>query len=139
MGIAFRLPGAAVPEHHGAAAVLALRDDALEAPVLERVVLHVHREALVGGIEARSLRHRPALEHALELESEVVVQPRGGVLLDHEYSITARTFGDGRRGRALGLGGPREATLAPVLPQRAVGGAAHGLSPSRSPPGGGWS
>src|SRR5262249_47681918 len=55
-----RSPGAAVPEQHGAAAVLAGRDDPLEAAVLERVVLHLHRQALFARIEAGSLGHRPA-------------------------------------------------------------------------------
>src|SRR5215813_14229799 len=46
------------------------------------MVLGLHREALVRRVEARALRHGPALQHALELEPEVVVQPRGGVALD---------------------------------------------------------
>ena len=65
---------AAVPEQHRAAAVLALGDHALEAAVLDRVVLDLHGEALLGRVEARPLGHGPALEHAVELEAEVVVQ-----------------------------------------------------------------
>ena len=78
------LPRAAVPEHDGAAAVLALGDDAFEAAVLERVVLDLHREALVRRVEARPLGHGPALQDAVELQAEVVVQAAGGVLLDDE-------------------------------------------------------
>src|SRR5262249_52916922 len=37
--IAFRMPAAAVPDHHRAAAILALRDGALERVVLDRMVL----------------------------------------------------------------------------------------------------
>ena len=41
VGVADRLPGALVPEHHGAAAILALRDRAFEVAVVERMVLDV--------------------------------------------------------------------------------------------------
>src|SRR5438445_4786373 len=68
-------PGAAVPQNDRARAILACRDGALEARVLERVILHLHRQALVGGIEAWTLGDRPALEGAVELETEIVVQP----------------------------------------------------------------
>ncbi len=42
-----RLPCALVPEHHRAAAVLALGDDALEPAVLDGMVFHLNGEALV--------------------------------------------------------------------------------------------
>jgi hypothetical protein len=79
-----RLPRAAIPHEHRAAAVLALRDHAFERGVLERMVLGLDRHAAVARDEARTLRNRPALEHAVELEPEVVVQPASGVLLHHE-------------------------------------------------------
>ena len=46
--VADRLPGAVVPDDHLARAVLALRDRSLEAAVVDRVVLDVHRHPLVG-------------------------------------------------------------------------------------------
>src|SRR5258708_12530414 len=46
------------------------------------MVLGLHRKALVGGGEARSFRHRPALQHALELEAKVIVQASRRVALD---------------------------------------------------------
>ena len=61
MRIAHRLPGALVPQHHRAAAVLALGDRALELAVVERMVLDVHGEALVGRIGRGPLGDRPAL------------------------------------------------------------------------------
>ena len=82
--IALRRPGAAVPDHHRAAAVLALRDGALEVVVFDRMILDVDGEPLVARHEARAARHRPAHHHAVELEPQVVVQPRRGVLLDDE-------------------------------------------------------
>src|SRR5690606_18437866 len=74
-------PDAAVPEHHGAAPVLTLGDQAFEVAVLERVILRAHREALHRGIGDGSLRHGPAQEHAVPLEAEVVVEPPRRVLL----------------------------------------------------------
>ena len=56
----FRGPGTAVPQQDGAAAILALRDDALEAAIIERMVLDMDREPLFARIEARPLRDRPA-------------------------------------------------------------------------------
>jgi hypothetical protein len=47
--IAPRLPGAAIPHQHRAAAVLAFRDDAFEVAVLERMVFDLDREAAFGG------------------------------------------------------------------------------------------
>src|SRR5262249_25335719 len=98
-----RLPGAAIPEKHGAATVLALGDDALEAAVLHRVILDVHRQPLVRGIEARSLGDRPALENAFELEPKIVVQARCGVLLNQAGAgrrpADQRTGGTAREAR----------------------------------------
>jgi hypothetical protein len=82
--IAFRHPGSAVPHDHGAAAVLALRDVALEIEIGERMILGVHGEALVACDEARPARDRPALEHAVELEPQVEVQPPRIMPLHHE-------------------------------------------------------
>ena len=77
-------PGAAVPEQHGAAAVLPLGDDPLEAAVVDRVVLDVDGQPLLAGVEARPLGHGPAPQHALHLQPEVVVQAGRGVFLDDE-------------------------------------------------------
>src|SRR6516164_6906849 len=48
------------------------------------MVLDLHREALVLRIEGWAARHRPGLEDAAELETEIIVQARGVMLLDHE-------------------------------------------------------
>src|ERR1035441_5419867 len=82
-----RLPRALVPDHHGAAAVLALGDDAFEAAVLHGVVFDLHGEALVGDDVAGALGDGPGFEHAVPAQSEVVVQMRSGMLLDYEWSI----------------------------------------------------
>src|SRR5215471_710742 len=112
--IAHGLPGPAVPHHHGATTVLALRNDALEAAVFERMILHLHGEALVGRVEARALGHRPALERAVELEPEIVMEMAGCVLLDHEGQIR-RSAPAGPRALARRLGSGLEVPLATIL------------------------
>ena len=81
-------PGAAIPQHHHAGAV-AIGDHALELAVLDRVILDVHRQPLVGGVDRRALRHRPRQQHAVVLDAEVVVQRGGQVLLDAEEARLA--------------------------------------------------
>ena len=75
---------------HGAAAILALRDGALEAVVLDRVVLDMHGQPLLAGDKARAAGDRPALHHAVKLEAEVVMQAPRRVLLDDEAVALAR-------------------------------------------------
>ena len=50
---------AAIPDDHRARAVVALRDPALEVRVLERVILDVHREPLIGRDSATGRSARP--------------------------------------------------------------------------------
>jgi hypothetical protein len=97
-------PRALVPEQHVACAILLLRDHALELAVLEGMVLGLHREAPLGGIEARALRHRPALQHAVELQAKVVVQPRRVVSLN----VVAQLLAARRILAAAGLRRARE-------------------------------
>lgn len=79
-----RLPRALVPHHDGAAAVLAARNDALEAAVLHGVVFHLDREPAVVDVVAWTFRDRPAFQHTVPAEAKVVVQARGRMLLDDE-------------------------------------------------------
>ena len=65
---------AVVPDLDRAGPVLAGRDPALEGGVVERMILDVHREHALPGLERDSLRHGPAQEHAVALEAEVVVE-----------------------------------------------------------------
>ena len=106
--IAFRLPGPAIPQQNGAAAVLAFGDGAFEIAVIERMILDMDREALLAFDEARPLRHRPAFEDAVELKAEIVVQAGGVVLLDDE----GRPPMPG--GLACRLGGFREVALGAI-------------------------
>ena len=80
--IAFRLPGAPVPEHHRAAAILAFRDCPLEGAVSQGMILGPHRQPLVGRVEAGTFGHGPAQQNAVQLQPEIVMQARGIVFLD---------------------------------------------------------
>src|SRR5215472_16954450 len=52
-----RRPAAAIPDHRGAGAILALGDDSFEAAIFERMVLDMNREPLFSGIGTRPFRH----------------------------------------------------------------------------------
>src|SRR6202035_2254987 len=125
-------PGAAVPEQHGAAAVFPGRDDALEGAGIDRVVLDLPRQPLLVRIQARPFRHRPALQHAVHLQAEVIVQAARGMLLHHEGGPGGRC----RRAApgplaARRLRRAREVPLPPILLER------HGLRRSAWRCGGG--
>jgi hypothetical protein len=120
--IADRLPRAAIPHDDGSAAVLALRDHALEPGVLERMVLGLCRHAPLARDQARPLRNRPALQHIVELEAEVPVHVARGVLLHDELqrSTGARArcaAASGRLAPAARLWRPLEVAFAIVLAQ----------------------
>ena len=60
-----------------------------------------HGKTLLGGIQRRTFRDRPGFEDALHLETEVVVEAGGAVLLHHEaVSFVFLHFG----GRLGGVG-----------------------------------
>src|SRR2546421_9471200 len=82
--IAFGRPGSAIPDHHSAAAVLALRDRTFELVVLDRMVLDLDREPFLARHQARSACDRPALHHAIKFEPQVIVQSPRSVLLNDE-------------------------------------------------------
>ena len=89
------LPIAAIPELHGAAAILALGNGAFEIAVIQRMVFHLHRQPLVVRIERRPLRDRPGLEDAVEFQAQIVMQPARVMLLNDKMPPL--------RGRDLGL------------------------------------
>ena len=87
VGVGLRDPFPTIPDDDLAGAVIPRRDLALERAVFHRVVFDMHREALFAGHEARSARHGPALQNAIEFEPEVVMQPCRRVLLHHEGKL----------------------------------------------------
>src|SRR3546814_17186576 len=74
--VALRLPDPSVPEHDGAAAILALRDDTLEGVVVQRVILDMNGQPTVGGIEARAQGPGSTLQRASQFQPEIVLQDR---------------------------------------------------------------
>src|ERR687895_269076 len=99
------LVGSAVPDDHWTGAVLALGNNALEVAPGQRVVVDLHRQALVARIGRGALRHGPRLERAVDLEPEVPVHAGGGVLLDHEARHVSRSAPSLARSRAAPRGG----------------------------------
>src|SRR5450631_3461142 len=91
-GVAFRDPRSAIPQQHRSAAVLLRRNDALERSVLDGVIFDVHRQTLVGRVEAGALGHRPAQQYPVELEAKIVVEMAGGVLLNDERQRLLRAL-----------------------------------------------
>ena len=98
--IAHGLPGAAVPDDHRAGAVLASAGSCLRSGRSRADGPRRGSPCAFRRVEARPLGHRPAQQHAVELEAEVVVQPARPVLLDDEdRRRRARFAGSARRRR----------------------------------------
>ena len=76
--------GPDVPHHHGPAAILALRNRALEIEIFEGMIFSSHRQPLLSKRVRWTLRHCPRLQDAVHLQAEVVMQVAGCVLLDDE-------------------------------------------------------
>ena len=93
-----RCPVPLVPEHHRTAAIFTLGDRAFKTGIGQGMVLGPHRQPLVIGIEAGPLGHGPALEDTVQLQTEIIVQPAGSVLL-HDEAVR-RTLFDLARGFA---------------------------------------
>src|SRR5450755_965693 len=76
----FEFVGAGIPDVDVATAVFTLRDVALEAAVLERVVLCLYREMILPIVGRDTFRQCPTHEYTIVLEAEIPVQSRGVVL-----------------------------------------------------------
>ena len=81
-------PAAAIPDDHGAGAVVALRDHVLEVEILDWMVLGLDRQSFVGGIERGAVRYRPTAQYSVDLEAQVVVHAGRGVLVHDEVTRT---------------------------------------------------
>ena len=107
-------PRARIPDHHGAAAVLALRDDALELAYSSGWSSTCIASRLTAGSSDGPFGNRPRQHHALPLEPEVVVERGRAVLLDRRRRAS---FCAGRTRRLLPAGSAvtSEAALLPIL------------------------
>src|SRR5215211_1377792 len=110
-------PRPSVPDDHAPRAI-AGPDLTFEGRIVERVILDLHGEPLLARIGRRPLRNRPRLQHAGDLEPEVVVQRARRMLLDH---VAQRT----RFALAL-TAAPRLRALREVALRFVVGELAHG-------------
>ncbi len=120
-----RRPGPAVPQHHRPAAIFVLWDRPLELDIGHRMVLGPHRQPLDIGIGRWPLGHRPALEHPVDFEPQVPVEPGRVVFLDDEEIAARAGLGLARR-----LGRLPEIALGIVAGERI--GARHRLRRSSS-------
>ena len=73
-----------VPDLDRPSAIVSGRDLALEARVVEWVILDVNGEVPLAGLERNPLRDRPACERPVALEAKVVVESPSIVSLHHE-------------------------------------------------------
>ena len=80
---------AAIPHDDRACAVVVRGNHSLEIGILYGVVLHMNREALLLRPDRRALRDRPALQHPIDLEPQIVMGMPGRVLLDHEQGTAS--------------------------------------------------
>ena len=99
---------AAIPDHDSAAAVVALRDHALEILVIDRVILDLDREMFFAPLPGDALGHGPGFQNAVHLQPEIVVQPARVMFLNDEarrardplrprlFLRAARLGGDGK-------------------------------------------
>ena len=91
--------GPVVPDLDRAGAVLAGGDLALEPGVVERMVLDVHGEVALPGLERDPLGNGPARQGAVALEAEVVVEAARVVALDDEHRLARPSPSAERLGR----------------------------------------
>ena len=91
IGAVFSRPETPVPQHDGAAAILALWDGAFKVSVFERMILDLDRQSLVMGVKRRPLRHGPRFENAVDFEAEIIMKASRCVLLDDEAGVIGRS------------------------------------------------
>ena len=92
-GVALGPPVAAIPYHHGASAILSLRDFAFKVAVVEGMVLCPYGQPSLRGIERGPLCDGPREKDAVELKPQIIVQSPRRMLLDDEPQPLCRSDG----------------------------------------------
>src|SRR5690606_4542075 len=118
--IVLRGPGALVPDKNGTRTVFALGNGAFKGRIGDRMVLHVDGQPLFVRVQAGAARNGPAPQHAVMLQPKIVMQARGGMLVDDKdaSAVLARALPCDLAGR---LGRLREIALGAVLLQASHG------------------
>lgn len=91
--------GPGIPNHHLPRPVLPVADGSLEGQVFDGMILRLHRQAAVLGIEGRALGHGEGLEHAAHFQAQIEMEPRGVMLVHDESASRARMQVSRRLGR----------------------------------------
>ena len=73
-----------IPDHYCTAAVLALRNRALEIFVIDRMILDLNGEMFFSFLPGKSFRQCPGFQNAFHLKPEIVMQPAGRMLLNYK-------------------------------------------------------
>ena len=81
--------GAFVPYHHRTRAIVPLGNHTFKVRVFQWMVLGHGGKAFAGWVHTGSLGHGPGHQHTINFQSEVVVQPRGVMLLNHKAAAFA--------------------------------------------------
>ena len=89
---------AVIPNNDFAGAVVPFRDDAFKFAIVDRMILRLHSETFLGGIEGRTFGDRPRSKDASHFKPEVVVEASSVMLLDNEAVPAPFFYGAGRFG-----------------------------------------
>src|SRR6185437_3765831 len=89
MRIVFRPPASEVPDHHRAAAIFTLRNNALKFVVRDRMIFDLNGESLFAWYQAWTTRHRPALHDAIKFQPKIVMQASRSMFLN-DIGVAAR-------------------------------------------------
>src|SRR6266480_5263345 len=105
-----------IPNHDGAAAILAFGNDALELQIVDRVILCLKASVRFTILERNSLRHGPRLQHIVHFQSKVVMEMTCCVFL-HNESAAASLSAAAWRCRH-GFCGTREVSFGTIIGKR---------------------
>ena len=78
-----------IPDHYGPAAILALRNDAFEIQVFDRMILSGACQPANSRFIRKAFRHGPRFQHIVHFEAEIVVKVAGRMLLDDKPAFAS--------------------------------------------------
>src|SRR3954468_6402377 len=72
----------AVPQKHASRAIIPCRDGAFEVAILDRMILNMHGEALLFGVQSRAFGNGPGLQNSAHFQAQIVMEPSGAMSLN---------------------------------------------------------